>query len=370
MGRKKHTKQFKKEVIDLVGNEYEFLGEYINDKTKIEARHNKCGSKYLISPNSFLAGHRCWKCRGTAPKNTKQFKKEVVDLVGNEYMVLGEYTNNRTKIKIRHNKCGFEWNITPHSFLDGSRCPKCQINSAKDTFKFKKEVFKLTGEEYIVLGEYINNRTKIKMKHCSCGHIYFATPDKFLFGQRCPKCFGTPLKTTERFKEEVIDLVGNEYEVKGEYVNALTKIEVKHNICNFSWNVKPNHFLTGIRCPFCNTKKGEDKILKYLSNNKIEFRHQYRIKECKLKRALPFDFAIFNNEKLLLIIEFDGIQHFESVEYFGGQEALKLTKKKDKIKNDYCRTNNIPILRITYKDFDKIEEILKNKIKNRDFIVA
>jgi hypothetical protein len=64
------------------------------------------------------------------------------------------------------------------------------------------------------------------------------------------KCFGTSLKTTERFIKEVFDLVGNEYEVKGKYVNALTKIKVKHNICNFLWNVKTNHFLTGIIYPY------------------------------------------------------------------------------------------------------------------------
>ncbi len=84
--------------------------------------HAKCGFKYEVDPNTFLQGHRCPKCAGTMKKNTEQFKKEVCDLVGEEYTVLGEYKNSKTKIKIKHNKCGYEYEVTPNSFLRGRRC--------------------------------------------------------------------------------------------------------------------------------------------------------------------------------------------------------------------------------------------------------
>ncbi len=46
-------------------------------------------------------------------------------MVGNEYEVLGEYVNTHTKILFRHNKCGNEFLMSPKSFIhDSQRCPK------------------------------------------------------------------------------------------------------------------------------------------------------------------------------------------------------------------------------------------------------
>ena len=59
-------------------------------------------------------------------KTTREFKQEVYNLVGNEYSVLGEYINNKTKIKMKHNLCGHEFEMTPNSFLSGgNRCREC-----------------------------------------------------------------------------------------------------------------------------------------------------------------------------------------------------------------------------------------------------
>jgi len=55
-------------------------------------------------------------------------------------------------------------------------------------------------------------------------------------------------------------------------------------------------------------------------------------------------------------IEYDGIQHFESIDYFGGDDNLKNTKINDKIKNNYCKKHNIKLFRIKYNE--KINEKL------------
>jgi len=51
-----------------------------------------------------------------------------------------------------------------------------------------------------------------------------------------------------------------------------------------------------------------------------------------------------------MCIEYDGIQHFKPIEYFGGEESFLSLKKRDKIKTDFCIKNNIKLLRIGYKD--------------------
>lgn len=184
-------------------------------------------------------------------KTTKKFKEEVFDLVGNEYKLLGEYVNAKTKIDIKHLECGYKYKVTPDSFLQGTRCPSCFGHTRKSTKQFKKEVKELVGYDYSVLGNYKNAHTKIKMKHNSCGHIYKVTPSQFLSnGIRCPDCFGNFKKTTEQFKKEIHKLYEGQFVVLGEYVNAKTKILVKHK-CGHEYKVKPNNLLSGKGCPQC-----------------------------------------------------------------------------------------------------------------------
>ena len=52
----------------------------------------------------------------------RDFKNDVMELVGNEYTVMGDYINNKTKITMIHNKCGYHWYVQPSHFLSGSRC--------------------------------------------------------------------------------------------------------------------------------------------------------------------------------------------------------------------------------------------------------
>ena len=358
----KTTEQFKKEVFDLVGNEYTVLGEYINGKTKIGMLHSKCGYKYAVTPNSFISGDRCPKCGGTMPKNTEIFKKEVFDLVGSEYTVLSEYINSQTKIGMLHSKCGHEYEMTPVHFLQGQRCPKCFGTPLKTTEQFKKEVFDLVGNEYTVLGEYINGKTKIGMLHSKCGYKYAVTPFNFITGRRCPKCGGTMKKNTEQFKKEVFDLVGSEYTVLGDYINGKAKIKILHNKCGHEYEVVAQDFISGIRCPKCNQAKGEEKIYKFLVKMGLEKKMQFILKDCKNIRPLPFDFAIFKDDVLKVLIEYDGIHHFQPVNHFGGEKSFKERRRNDKIKNKYCKKNRIPLIRISYTDFENIDSILENKL--------
>lgn len=93
---------------------------------------------------------------------------------------------------------------------------------------------------------------------------------------------------------------------------------------------------------------GEYYIKTLLENMKIKFTPQYTFDDCRYIYVLHFDFAIFNDDKLIGLIEYDGRQHFEPVDVFGGHLGFKETQKRDEIKNNYCKTNNIPLLRIPY----------------------
>jgi uncharacterized protein with PIN domain len=325
-------------------------------------KHNKCGYEWYIEPNAFLRGNRCLKCSGKIKKTTEQFKQEVSKLVNNEYNILGEYINNKTKIEFIHNICGYKFMMKPNSFLSRQRCPKCSGKMKKNTEQFIQEVYDLVRDEYEVQGEYINNKIKIPIKHNICEHTWDISPNNFLKGYRCPKCAGLLPYTTETFKEKVYSLVQDEYSVLGEYINANTNIYMKHNICNFKYNVKPSKFLRGNRCPQCNESKGERKVRYYLENKNIIFIPQYTFNNLlsDYNNPLKFDFGVFdNNNNLKQLIEYDGKQHFEIVEGWTTEEEYNIIQYYDQLKNNYCKKYNIPLLRIPYWDFNNIENILE-----------
>lgn len=46
-----------------------------------------------------------------------------------------------------------------------------------------------------------------------------------------------------------------------------------------------------------------------------------------------------------------------------GEENFKKTQKHDKIKNEYCKSNNIRLLRIPYWEGNNMEKIIKDSLK-------
>jgi len=51
-----------------------------------------------------------------------------------------------------------------------------------------------------------------------------------------------------------------------------------------------------------------------------------------------------------LAIEYQGEQHFKAIDIFGGKEALKIAKSRDKEKSEKCIANNVAIIYFSYKD--------------------
>lgn len=109
---------------------------------------------------------------------------------------------------------------------------------------------------------------------------------------------------------------------------------------------------------------GEEKINSILTEHNVNFKTEYTFKDCLSKQGvkLRFDFAIFKDNQLYCLIEFQGGQHTKSVEWFGGEQNLKLTQEHDNIKKEYCKQHYIPLIEIWYEDKDKLNwEYLQEK---------
>lgn len=358
--RRKTHEEFVKDVYNKYSDEYNVLGQYKNSQIKIKMKHNKCGFEYDVKPNDVLNGVRCPDCYRKKKKTTSQYKKEVYELVKGEFEILGEYVNSKSKIKTRHSKCGYIFRTTPNCFLRNGRpikCPKCNRRERYTTEIFKERIYEKYGDEYTLIGEY--NSAKVTIRHNICSKEHKVSSSSFLGGRGCFDCYGNKAKTTDQFKQRVFELVEEEYEVLGEYKNNRIKIKMKHNTCSHEYSVTPDAFIGGNRCPNCRESKGERIIKRWLDANLIKYEIQKKFKNCRYKKVLPFDFAIFQDDMLLMLLEYDGRQHFEPAMIYGGEEEFKATTMRDSIKNSYCIANSIPLLRISYSEFDNIDAILE-----------
>ncbi|AHC94196.1 hypothetical protein T548_0118 [Lactococcus phage phiL47] len=298
---------------------------------------------------------------------TEEVEKRMFELTNGEYLLLGDYLGAKTKIPIKHNTCENEYEVTWSSFKQGSRCPKCSGNEKLNNKEIDKRIFELVGNEYVRLRDYSNASTKMLIKHNICENEYKVTWSDFKQEKRCPKCSSTAKLNNQEIDKRMRELTGNEYFRLGDYKGAQIKMLVQHTTCRTVYEVRWSHFQEGKRCPKCNESKGEKEISNILNSLNIKYTPQKRFKDCKHKNPLPFDFYI-HNKKSKLLIEFDGEQHFKSVKIFGGEEALRKTQLRDKIKNDFVLSNNIPLLRIPYTEQDNIKQILTNKLKELNFI--
>lgn len=251
--------------------------------------------------------------------------------------------------------------------------------------KFKYENVKTfieSDNEYQLLTDekdYQNSKTILSVKHLTCGNIFNVRGHHFVNdNNRCPKCnknkYFCKRVSQEEFTDKVQEIVGDEYIVVGTYINNSTKIDLLHTECGEIYSVTPKHFLhTGCRCTNCKqTSRGETNIKYFLDTNFLNYQREYKFKDLWNKKhttILEFDFAIFENEKLKCLIEFDGIGHFQPIFPVGGTdeertEQLRRTQENDTLKNEFCQINNIPLIRIDYTKRDKkvMEPILKEML--------
>ena len=112
---------------------------------------------------------------------------------------------------------------------------------------------------------------------------------------------------------------------------------------------------------------GEVKIKKVLNEIKIDYEYSTTHEVRSEKELLRWDFVINGDEPLF--IEYDGKQHFEPVKFGGisqekASEAFRKQKKYDKLKDDYCNDNGYLLLRIPYTEYENIEKLVVEFIRD------
>lgn len=109
---------------------------------------------------------------------------------------------------------------------------------------------------------------------------------------------------------------------------------------------------------------GEIKIERILKENNILFEIEKTFDSCKYDNGYCARFDFYVNQNYL--IEFDGVQHFQETNFF--RQDLLSNQKRDKIKNQWCKEHNIPLIRIPYTHLKNIclEDLL---LETSQFII-
>lgn len=293
---------------------------------------------------------------------TNDFIKRAKGIHGNKYDYSKvKYKNSSTKVTLICPKHG-KFEQRPNGHLAGYGCFNCglekTVNFNKSTTNdFIKKAKDIHGNKYDYSKvEYKGNKIKTFIE-CSKHGIFKMKPNCHLNGYGCPRCSGRG-KTTDDFIHEAKKIHNDEFDYsKVEYVSTYKKIII---ICKKHGEFKqtPNQHLNGGRCPKCSESNGEKNVRLFLENNKIKFETQKRFKGCIDKRPLPFDFYLPNYN---LCIEFQGKQHFQPINYFGGNKKFKELIKRDLIKKKYCENNNIKLITIRFdENINKKLKIISN----------
>lgn len=279
---------------------------------------------------------------------------------------LEEYVSATTSIKFKCNKCGHVFQNSPSRIL-GTRnqgCPKCYADSKRFSHEDFLDKAKSNKNVHIV-GRYRGTKKDIDVKCVYCGKTFPMRADSVIDGRGHGSCIQKnlerePKRTQEQFIKD-LESINNNIEPLGTYTKTNDRMWFKCRVCGNKWNTLVKHVLYDYSgCPMCNQSKGERKISNYLQRNNIEFIPQHTFENCKDINCLPFDFYI---PSINTCIEYDGEQHFREVEYF--RYSLEYIQGHDEIKNNYCKNNNIELIRIPYTEFDNLEKILDEFFKNR-----
>ena len=366
------TVEFIAKAIKIHGQLFDYSQvEYITtmDKVKIIC---KIHGIFQQTPNAHLGGNKCPKCYGLY-KTTEEFIIEAEYIHGETYdYSLSKYTKAMNITQIICKKHGvFEQTAINH--LKGAGCRKC-AGQERTTTNIVDLFIHVHGNLYDYSKvNFTRNRDKVKII-CKEHGEFEQTPDGHLRGQGCMKCSGKESLTTitfiEKAKSKNLDI---QYDYSlSKYINSKTKIEIRCIEHNVTFQQLPSSHLKGYRgCSKCQKLyKGEEKIRTYLDDRYIFSECQKSFDGLKYINSLSCDFYLKDENT---IIEFDGVQHYQSVEHFGGNIGFQKTRNRDIEKNLFAEKEKKRLLRIIDKselnEDGKIElEKQKEIYKNSEFI--
>lgn len=383
---------------------YVFLGfdnednVYTNNKVKLKLHCNKCGSEWnTTSYEKFMCGRNgCPGCNVRRKHTPERVKEQIIEKckeLDYEFLgFVGEYKcRDNTKLRLRCNKCGAEWETTVvENFLKSGRnshsCGRKNPSEMPSVYHEEEQIERIKNRlsgsslEFISFGENGYNgseKTKVLVYCNKCGETFEIALHNLIYGTKetpeCPKCQYNGKVSNEEAIEKIkhkCELLEYEFlgfdNPKNRYDGKETKLILKCLKCGYIWKTTTyaNFMYKAIKCRGCTNNWHLERTVEcYLKEAGIPYEIQKRFEWLKNKINMTLDFYLPDYD---ISIECQGRQHFMPVEKFGGEEGFKDTQIRDTLKKKQCEKHNIKILYFTelkkYSDFMG-EKLVKTKDK-------
>lgn len=289
--------------------------------------------------------------------------KYYIEINNIETKLLSEKYNNGKEKLLFKCKCGDTFLRPWKDFKDGKQylCYSCGRKKATDATRYSKdEIIKIIESKGYKIIEPLNYKNKKSIINITDGNYFYSTTFDCISHNDNIKKF----HVANKFTIENIKIYMKELNITSELLSE--KYTGNNDMLDFRCECGEEFKMPLAQihrrpfqciCETCRNRHSlyERRVEQVLIDNNIIFKQEYTFKDCVYIGRLRFDFALFDEDgNLKGLIEVDGQQHFSPSHFvFGGDEEKRLkdfetTKIRDGIKDEYCQTHNIPLLRIKY----------------------
>lgn len=368
---------------DEIKNEFEERGYVLitDHKLKSNEKYEYICKKHLEKGSQFIDwGHfhcnkrGCYYCGrektiSARKKDLSEYNgKELAESKGFEYVDISRHDGKVfVSFICPHHR---EYGVQEMPFFNMQRvvagCQHCIGRNDEEDIVLE-EMRKVNPN--IILLEPYKGRTKRTKALCLLHNtVTYTTPSNVINGKGCYYCGLEKLSEFHKISKEIfierLQKTHPNISLVGDYDCITAPTTVYCNDCKRTWTDKANYILT-VGCIQCGCNTTEFKVGKILENNNFCYISQFSFEDCKDKRPLPFDFYLPDYN---ILIEYDGEGHYHPVNFGGisddrALQQLIYVQMHDKIKTEYCKNNNIPLIRIPYWEKKNLEEYILNQLK-------
>ena len=352
---KKTTEEFKQELLEKLGSEYELLSEYESVKKPVKILHKLCGEIWEPIASKALI-QNCPICAKTKRiKNTTYTKDEFFRKLkekNEDWELVSDYKGTDKKIILKH-VCGEIMETEPKRIIRGLKCKACE-KLEKNPQLYKTLFEEKHGKEWELVTNYIHSKKKVTIKNKKCGHLkQLVASDLYTKTKiHCEFCERATILTEEIVKERLKKI--EKIEIKNINLKQ-SEIEIKFNCCGYTNTFELKNFLRRkdqelcANCQETSISKKEKEVAVFVEEN---YKKEIITSTRQIIKPLELDIYL---PDLKLAFEFNGI-YWHSGELKTNDYHVK--------KTELCEAQGIQLIHILESDWEQKQEIVKSKILN------
>lgn len=285
---------------------------------------------------------------------------------------------NGDNVNLTCEECGCEFSTLIASFKSGKKsCNKCSLKKCNQEKVTKlDDVLKILESQKIkYVSGVIENEDSLLELYCEKCEESF---QKRVFGVKrnkiiCQRCSLKHRKdktrtSTEKEQKKCDKAKKDKYKILEVYFNGeQQKIKVLRVACGHEYTIYKSSFYKNRHiCKICDVFGMEKITLDFLEKQNIDYVKDYFFSDLigVGGGTLFYDYAVIKNNKIYMLIECQGEQHYKPVNHYGGEDTFIRQQEHDNRKRNYAKEHNIPLLEIPYWESENIENILSEALIN------